>query len=725
MKKLLFVVCIFVLNLWASVAEAQYIPKSLSYQAVARDNEGLPIVDEEIVVEISIIAQAADGEIEWQEVHYPVTNTFGLFAITIGKGTSTYKGTKSKFADIIWTSGPHYVKVRVDFGKAAFLNGFLDMGTMELLSVPYALVADTALKAPRPKLNDLPDVNTTGLLTGQILRWNGTSWTPGYALEVDNFLKKDGSVDLTADWTIKTNTVNLTNGNLNLTNGTVTSANMVTNDIKIGGKSIRTISIDPLLVTTNDETFASSKALKTYIDAKTSATSDWVSNGTSLYNISKKVGIGIIPEDKFHVEVGINGFLVSGNYSSSANVPNRSTGTRMCFYPGKSAFRAGTIESQATYWNDANVGDFSQAFGKDTKASGDYSCVFGLLNQANGAKTFVAGKSNIVNGEYAVAFGLDNTVTGELGFAFGRGNNVQGANAFAIGFQNLAYGANSLSVGSTNNPQGTNSAAIGTANLGTGEASLTGGTLSNAKGLYSIAWGYKNSTDANAEGSACFGKNSRARGAYSFVTGEGNISTSYLETIMGRFAAIESGIPNNISTWDAADHLLVLGNGKDIGTTSNAFIVYKNGDTKINGNLTVSGTVTQASDSRLKKDIADLPPMYANLLQLRPVTYFWKATYQAGRTFNTDKQFGLIAQEVEQLFPDFVQTDKDGYKSVNYMALIPVMIQAIKAQQNQIENLKEANKTSGIELTQIQSQQASLENRLEAIEKILTAQQSK
>jgi translation initiation factor 2B subunit (eIF-2B alpha/beta/delta family) len=117
--------------------------------------------------------------------------------------------------------------------------------------------------------------------------------------------------------------------------------------------------------------------------------------------------------------------------------------------------------------------------------------------------------------------------------------------------------------------------------------------------------------------------------------------------------------------------------------------------------------------------------MYANLLQLRPVTYFWKATYQAGRTFNTDKQFGLIAQEVEQLFPDFVQTDKDGYKSVNYMALIPVMIQAIKAQQNQIENLKEANKTSGIELTQIQSQQASLENRLEAIEKILTAQQSK
>jgi ABC-type Fe3+-citrate transport system substrate-binding protein len=52
-------------------------------------------------------------------------------------------------------------------------------------------------------------------------------------------------------------------------------------------------------------------------------------------------------------------------------------------------------------------------------------------------------------------------------------------------------------------------------------------------------------------------------------------------------------------------------------------------------------------------------------------------------------QIGIIAQEIEKILPQVVTTDKDGYKSVHYTAIIPVLIEAIKEQQKQIEELKQ------------------------------------
>ena len=706
-------------------AQAQYIPQALSYQAVARDAQGMPIADEEIVVEISIIRSSADGTIEWQETHYPVTNALGLFSINIGKGISTYAGSKQAFSDIVWTDGPHFVKIRVDFGHSTFLNGFVDMGTVELQSVPYALVADSALKAPIPRLRELLDVNASGLLVGQVLKWNGTEWVAGDALGLDQFLRQDGSTDLTGNWTISSNSITLTNGNLTATNGLIQSASMRTSALAIGTKSINTVITDPTLAGVTDQSIASAQALKTYIDSKTGASSDWVVTGTTMYNLDKYVGIGIIPEDKFHAAVGQNGFLVTGNYNVSANIPNRSTGTRLAFYPGKSAFRAGTVETQADYWNDANVGDFSQAFGKDTKASGDYSVAFGLLNQANGAKSFVAGKSNIATGEYSVAFGLDNQVIGERSSAFGRLNESVGVNAMSVGRQNYAYGFNSIAIGELNKPEGDNSIAMGLENSVKGANALGGGYSGDIRGLYSFSWGNNNTIDAGAEGAVVFGQNNRARSDYSAAFGLGNITASYMEVVVGRYSYIDPAAPNNPDVWDASDRLFVVGNGSDIGSESNAMLIYKSGNTKINGNLTVSGTVSQASDERLKRNITPLSPSLQQLLQLKPVHYYWRYSQINGRKFSNDPQIGLIAQEVEKLFPELVSTDRNGYKSVNYTALIPIMIQAIKEQQQQINELRAGKQSQAQQIEQLQNQQASLVNRLERIENLLLQQAEK
>ncbi len=111
------------------------------------------------------------------------------------------------------------------------------------------------------------------------------------------------------------------------------------------------------------------------------------------------------------------------------------------------------------------------------------------------------------------------------------------------------------------------------------------------------------------------------------------------------------------------------------------------------GNLSVAGTVTAngsllSSDGRYKKGITNLTNPLNNLLSLRGTAYYFNREAFPSMNFTADKQMGLIAQEVEKIFPELVNTDKEGYKSVNYIGLIPVMIESIREQQKQIDELK-------------------------------------
>jgi hypothetical protein len=78
------------------------------------------------------------------------------------------------------------------------------------------------------------------------------------------------------------------------------------------------------------------------------------------------------------------------------------------------------------------------------------------------------------------------------------------------------------------------------------------------------------------------------------------------------------------------------------------------------------------------------------VLALRGVRYEWNALgIKHGGTAGAP-QVGVLAQEIEKIYPELVSTDKDGYKAVNYAQLTPVLIEALKEQQAQIEALKAA-----------------------------------
>ncbi len=135
MKKLIFVLILMV-NLM--VASAQQEPIGISYQAVARDDQGSELKNRVLDVRFSILQGSVNGELSWQEVHNVETNEYGLFTLIIGKGVKQ-GGTSSAFSAISWGSDTHFLRVEVDFG-----NGFIHMGTSQMLAVPYALYAATS-----------------------------------------------------------------------------------------------------------------------------------------------------------------------------------------------------------------------------------------------------------------------------------------------------------------------------------------------------------------------------------------------------------------------------------------------------------------------------------------------------------------------------------------------------------------------------------------------------
>jgi len=64
------------------------------------------------------------------------------------------------------------------------------------------------------------------------------------------------------------------------------------------------------------------------------------------------------------------------------------------------------------------------------------------------------------------------------------------------------------------------------------------------------------------------------------------------------------------------------------------------------------------------------------------------------RNFNTDKQLGVIAQEIEPIYPELVKTDDKGYKSVDYARITPILIEAIKELKREVDGLKEQMKNT-------------------------------
>lgn len=108
----------------------------------------------------------------------------------------------------------------------------------------------------------------------------------------------------------------------------------------------------------------------------------------------------------------------------------------------------------------------------------------------------------------------------------------------------------------------------------------------------------------------------------------------------------------------------------------------------VQGQLNVNGTIYN-SDARFKKNIITLENALDKVTSLRGVQYEMQTENFPERNFSKGTQVGLIAQEVEKVLPEVVNTGSDGYKSVDYAKVVPVLIESIKMQQEQIKALQQ------------------------------------
>lgn len=122
--------------LFSIVAMAQ-APQSFNYQAIARNSQGQPIASQQVLVRFTVRNAQSGGAVLYQETQSQSTNQFGLFTAAVGSGSPSVGSPL--FTAISWGNTSTYLQV--EFDATGQGNAFIDMGTSQLLSVPYALYA--------------------------------------------------------------------------------------------------------------------------------------------------------------------------------------------------------------------------------------------------------------------------------------------------------------------------------------------------------------------------------------------------------------------------------------------------------------------------------------------------------------------------------------------------------------------------------------------------------
>ena len=143
MKKLYITLSLFL----ASLIYAQ-VPQAFTYQTIAFNSAGAPIANGHVNLRISILDNSATGTVLYTETHTKTTNNKGLVNLNIGEGTAT----TGNFEGINWGTNTKFVKVEMDpTGGSNYTN----VGVNQLMSVPYALVADKVnMNSANSSLND-------------------------------------------------------------------------------------------------------------------------------------------------------------------------------------------------------------------------------------------------------------------------------------------------------------------------------------------------------------------------------------------------------------------------------------------------------------------------------------------------------------------------------------------------------------------------------------------
>ncbi|MBI9055424.1 MAG: tail fiber domain-containing protein [Bacteroidales bacterium] len=632
--------------LWAQ------IPDKFNYQAVIRDNSNDLVIDQDISLRVSI--QDESETILYSETHTAHSNGYGVISFFIGDGVPV----TNTFESIDWTVSSKFIKVEADIDGG---TSYVDLGTSELVSVPYALHSLSASSLGDKGVYST-DTDTLFVVKDHDGNVVFVVFPDGAQIIVDETVKgKVGGFAVSGRNPNKAES-------LDIFKVTPDSTRVFVNETakgKVGGfavsgrnpnKSVR----DNYLVITSDST-------RIYVQDSVA--------GFGVANIEGGIAENFLNLNKQNYLIGhqTGGNTSTGKYNSMIGYQSgytNSSGSNNIFFGYKSGYL------NVTGGNNVFIGTES-----------------GYVNQFTFQNTYVGYRSG-----YDLS-GSGNTVMGSMA-----GENAGGGNNTFIGTSagRIATGGNNTFLGNgagysfPNENTGVRNTYIGQAVgsfTSTGEHNVMLGFNSgylNYEGSYNTFLGYNTGRDIHEGSGNVFigyeaGKSQDGVSDQLFISNWDDLSP----LIYGNFSLDRLSFNGNVGvnrdpyssvSLTVSPAGLAYGIYVDAGSTN--YAAYFNGSAYVTG-------IWSTSDKRWKKNIKIITRPLEKILTLKGVTFEWDIDKYPDKGFNDKSQIGFIAQELEQVFPELVKEDQEGYKSVAYDKISPIIIEAMKEQQAQIEKQKE------------------------------------
>lgn len=439
-------------------------PQKISYQAIIRDAENHLVTEETIGMQISILQGTAEGTEVYIETQTPETNTNGLISIEIGAGTIV----NGDFAAIDWGNGPYFIKTEADPEGG---NNYSITGVSQILSVPYAMFANEAGNTFSGDYNNLTNTpDFTGWDTDVADDFSGSY---NDLTDVPANMDTDVTDDFSGDYNDLTNKPDFTgwdtdvsddfDGQYSNLSGTPENLSDFTND---EGYITEYTETDPVYdaspastITNTDITNWNTDISETNELQILSISNDtlFLSDGgfavlpndsTNSLDAAYDKGRTIIADTGALVIAGTDGFISSGTFGNGDTLSINGAGTRMLWFPKKSAFRVGTVTNP--FWDVDSIGDYSFATGYNTMALGSNSTAMGYNSIAYSSKSTAIGYNVNASGYAAISLGFTSNAIGDASVAIGRSNTSIGNKSIAMGLYSTSESYASFAIGRYN-----------------------------------------------------------------------------------------------------------------------------------------------------------------------------------------------------------------------------------------------------------------------------------
>jgi len=736
------------LALCPSPSALSQVPQGFNYQAVAKNSTGAVINNSTLQVKIGFLSDTLVPVIVYEELHSSVkTNMSGVFNLVIGSGV-WQAGSAAKFSDINWAAKPLYLKTQVYYNNAWKYMGTSKLWSVPYSMVTSNMLgAVTKMNIKGTETSPDSAIFVVKNKNGQIVF---AVYNEGVRVYVDDGVAKGpkGGFAIGGFGTVKGTSQNY----MTVTSDSVrvyvdeNSEKGPKGGFAIGGFGITKESSESFLQLTPKNYFIghnSGKNITTglynsflgYMSGYSTTegkANTFFGDSTGFYNTDGSWNVFLGKNAGLSNEIGVSNVFIGnqagelatweGESSGSYNViigtlaGYQNTGTLNVFL-GQEAGYSNTygkqnifIGTQAGYYND--TASYNVAIGTDAgynnmgKAGvfmgnfagfdnlGDYNVLIG--NNAGQATT--TGEKNVILGSDA---GYDNT-TGTYNTFVG---NLSGSSNLT-GSYNLYAGSEAgfaNTIGEYNVFLGNYAGASATGSNNTIAGNAAGKVIT---GDYNTMMGFQTGYSTTSGGRNAF---------FGHEAGHENISGSY-NTYLGPFAGHNATGSNNVMIGSEAgwneygSNKLVIDNNSSF-TPATASLIYGDFSTdqlRFNAYVGINNTPDSyyrlylsgaayatvgwyyPSDIRLKQNVRSLDGdgVADKVRDMAVISYNYKDEVTKGEVDPGTKFIGVVAQDIEKAFPEAVRTDENGYKAVSLNALTAILLQAVKDQQKQIDELK-------------------------------------